>query len=81
MTCIKTGAVVFVEPENCFYRCDVFEVSDIHYLRITNYSRDRGVSEVAPWASIKDYANWFDRDAQFSTMIIDTLDFEEYPHG
>lgn len=79
MTCIKTGAVVFVQPENAFFRCDVFEVSDIHYLRITNSSRQYSVSSGAPYATIKDYANWFDRDAQYSTMIIDTLDMEIFP--
>lgn len=79
--CKKTGAVIFVAPENAFFRCDAFELHGIQWFRITNKSINRGVSEQAPYAAIHDYEAWYDREAVYSTLICDTFSVESYPES
>ena len=79
MTCMKTGAIIFIDTENAYFRCDAFEIYGVHYFRVTEASINRGVSPETPYASLKDYENWFDRNHPVSTLICGPHDIEVYP--
>lgn len=79
MSCIKTGAQIYIVPFGVWCICDAFEVADAIYFRIAGESdvpeRDALHFEVG------NYENWWDRHAEgrCSTMICNTS--EVVSHG
>lgn len=69
MTCIRTGAIVFVEPHYCAYRGDVFLVGDAYIFRLTNASATYGEVPGEPHYMVVDYDHWFDEHLAYSTLI------------
>ena len=74
MTCVKTGAVIFVAPENTAYRCDAFELYGVMWFRIVEDSAEVAESQTFNFM-IQDYAAWYDREQRYSTLICGPHDY------
>lgn len=68
MTCIKTGAHIYLAPYDEYLYGDAFEVNGVYYFRIC----ERSLKPLLPVLHfiVNDYANWFDKDtARDSTLV------------
>ncbi len=72
MTCIKTGAVIFIEPYQEFAYCDAFEINNIAYFRIVERIRLGQSKDILLDINyvIYDYQNWFDKDSKTTSTLI-----------
>lgn len=78
--CIKTGAVVFLEPTGQYARCDAFLTGSCYYFRITTASLTWESQDVLHF-QIEDWVNWFDSHAPISTMMCRDSDVKDYMPG
>lgn len=69
MTCIRTGATIFIEPNYCAYRGDAFFVEGVYLFRLTSASVSFGEVPPEPHYTVVDYAHWFDQASSYSTLI------------
>lgn len=69
MTCLKTGADIYLAPENATFRGDVYMLGDVYTFRLTNASRRYGFpAQDADWI-VEDWDQWFDTIGTFSTLV------------
>jgi hypothetical protein len=73
MTCIKTGAILFIPARNQYYRSDAFEAEGVMWFRITNASASDDMPDDLVDYFINDWYQWYDENSTTVSTIICNL--------
>lgn len=77
MTCVKTGADIYIIPYGLFAHCDAFEVADVTYFRIS-HTAPTPTAHVLHY-EVNNFENWWGRETErYSTLICENKDVQFY---